>query len=47
VIVALCPCSSGATGTAKVVSQLTSGGTYVNVHAGKNPGGEIRGQVGR
>ena len=50
VIVPLCaPCKPGQTGTAtitsKVVSQLEAGKTYVNVHTGKNPAGEIRGQV--
>ncbi len=51
VIVPLCAsnCHSGMTGTAtiseKVVAQLEAGKTYVNVHTGKNPAGEIRGQV--
>ena len=50
VAVALCgPCKSPASGTARitaaVVKSLESGNTYVNVHTGKNPGGEIRGQV--
>jgi hypothetical protein len=50
VIVALCgPCKSPASGTAHVTAaiakMLQSGNTYVNVHTGKNPGGEIRGQV--
>ena len=50
VIVPLCaPCKSGVTGTAKIsskiVAQLEAGKTYVNVHTGKNPAGEIRGQV--
>jgi hypothetical protein len=50
VIVPLCgPCKSGTSGTAvvssKVVSEMKSGDTYVNVHTAKNPAGEIRGQV--
>ena len=51
VIVPLCAsnCHSGMTGSAtiseKVVAQLEAGKTYVNVHTGKNPAGEIRGQV--
>ena len=51
VIVPLCAgnCHSGMTGTAKIsskiVAQLKAGKTYVNVHTGKNPAGEIRGQV--
>ena len=50
VIVPLCaPCAPGQTGTwtitSKVVGQLEAGKTYVNVHTGKNPAGEIRGQV--
>src|SRR5262245_2521123 len=52
VIVPLCgPCSSGATGSvkvsSKVASQLDHNQAYVNVHTAKNPGGEIRGQLGR
>jgi hypothetical protein len=52
VIVPLCgPCSSGATGTVKVSSKIASelgrNQAYVNVHTGKNPAGEIRGQLGR
>jgi len=52
VIVPLCgPCSSGASGTVKVssqaASQLDHNQAYVNVHTAKNPGGEIRGQLGR
>lgn len=50
VIVPLCgPCKSPASGTARVAASITkmleSGNTYVNVHTGKNPNGEIRGQV--
>jgi hypothetical protein len=51
VIVPLCAgnCHSGMTGTAKIsskiVAQLEAGKTYVNVHTGKNPAGEVRGQV--
>jgi hypothetical protein len=50
VIVPLCgPCKSPASGTAHVsaavAKMLQSGDTYVNVHTGKNPNGEIRGQV--
>ncbi len=51
VAVTLCgPCRSGAQGkaplTAKVAAAIESGGAYVNVHTKKNPGGEIRGQIG-
>ena len=50
VIVPLCaPCKSGQSGkttiSESVISTIESGGAYVNVHTGKNPGGEIRGQV--
>jgi hypothetical protein len=50
VIVPLCgPCKSGASGTARlsesVEKTVESGGAYVNVHTGKNAGGEIRGQI--
>ena len=50
VIVPLCgPCKSTVTGSAKlsktVVTAIESGGTYVNVHTAKNPGGEIRAQI--
>ena len=51
VIVPLCAgnCRSGMSGAAvissKVVTQLESGKTYVNIHTKKNPNGEVRGQV--
>ena len=50
VAVPLCgPCVSGVHGTKKLAAKvrlaLLSGGTYVNVHTARNPGGEIRGQV--
>lgn len=50
VIVPLCgPCRSPASGTGTVtaaqLTQMKNGGTYVNVHTAKNPGGEIRGQI--
>jgi hypothetical protein len=50
VLTPLCgPCTSPASGTATVTSaEITSmknGGTYVNVHTGKNANGEIRGQI--
>ncbi|HUQ21486.1 MAG TPA: CHRD domain-containing protein [Gaiellaceae bacterium] len=48
--VSLCgPCRSGAAGSARVdartLKALIGGGTYVNVHTARNPGGEIRGQI--
>ena len=50
VMVALCGlCKSGQRGTTTLthaqLSKIEAGGTYVNVHTTKNPGGEIRGQV--
>ena len=50
VIVPLCaPCKTGAHGRATVdaavLNALEAGRTYVNVHTGKNPLGEIRGQL--
>jgi hypothetical protein len=50
VIVPLCqPCTSPAHGkttiSKSVIATIESGGAYVNVHTGKNPAGEIRGQV--
>jgi hypothetical protein len=50
VAVPLCaPCKSGMTGTATVSkavwTQIAKHLTYVNVHTGKNPAGEIRGQL--
>ncbi len=51
VLIALCGgnCRSGMHGTATFASNLVDkierGQTYVNVHTGKNPAGEIRGQV--
>ena len=50
VAVPLCtPCKSGMTGTATVSksvwNQIEKHATYVNVHTGKNPAGEIRGQL--
>jgi hypothetical protein len=54
VIVPLCAtptsCKSPIKGSAKIsaawVKDMTAGKTYVNIHTKKNPGGEIRGQVG-
>ena len=50
VVVPLCgPCKSPMTGTATIsaslLKQIEKHLTYVNVHTGKNPAGEIRGQV--
>ena len=50
VAVALCgPCKSPMSGTATISTslrdQIEKHLTYVNVHTGKNPAGEIRGQV--
>jgi hypothetical protein len=50
VIVALCaPCKNGARGRAtvgaSVLKTLESGRAYVNIHTGKNPAGEVRGQI--
>ena len=51
VAVALCgPCRSGVrrqnvTLRPNVVAALEAGRAYVNVHTGRNPGGEIRGQI--
>jgi CHRD domain-containing protein len=50
VIVPLCtPCTSGQTGTATIsaslLKKIQGHLTYVNVHTGKNPAGEIRGQT--
>jgi CHRD domain len=50
VAVPLCgPCRTGARGTARVnsrtVTALLNGRAYVNVHTGRNPAGEIRGQI--
>ena len=51
VVVPLCgPCKPVEVGTATlssaVVSAIKAGDAYVNVHTAKNPGGEIRGEVG-
>jgi hypothetical protein len=51
VLVPLCgPCKSGVSGTASLTAALKKDFTkhllYVNVHTAKNPGGEIRGQLG-
>jgi hypothetical protein len=50
VAVALCgPCRNGVRGTANlteaVLTALEAGRAYVNVHTGRNPAGEIRGQI--
>ena len=50
VVVPLCgPCKSGQKGTAQLtestVKAMEAGKSYVNVHTGKNPAGEIRGQI--
>jgi hypothetical protein len=50
VIVALCaPCKNGARGratvSASVLNTLELGRGYVNIHTGKNPAGEVRGQI--
>ena len=52
VLVPLCgPCKRAMSGTVKVapatIKAMARGKTYVNVHTKKNPGGEIRGQIGR
>ena len=52
VAVTLCqPCKPGASGetalSAKVAAAIDSGTAYVNVHTKTNPGGEIRGQLGK
>ena len=49
-LVPICgPCKTGMTGkvniTKAVIAALEGGKAYVNVHTGKNAGGEIRGQV--
>ena len=51
VILPLCgPCTATTAGTVKVsaavATALQGKDTYVNVHTAKNPGGEIRGQIG-
>jgi len=50
VVVPLCaPCRSGVRGrmnvNASVLAALEAGRMYVNVHTGRNPAGEIRGQI--
>jgi len=51
VLIALCgagcrsPVSGATIVSAPVVKALATGGTYVNVHTARNPGGEIRGQL--
>ncbi len=52
VVVSLCtPCKNGQTGTATITAALLKAFAkhllYVNVHTGKNPNGEIRGQLAR
>jgi predicted lipoprotein with Yx(FWY)xxD motif len=51
IVVPLCqPCAPGARGkvvlSAKVAAAIANHGAYVNVHTKRNPGGEIRGQIG-
>src|SRR5882757_7535860 len=41
------PAEGSATLTDAQAADLTSGKYYVNVHTAANPGGEIRGQVGK
>jgi hypothetical protein len=50
VVVPLCaPCRSGVRGgtnvNASVLAALEAGRMYVNVHTGRNPAGEVRGQI--
>jgi hypothetical protein len=40
------PTACGAT-IAELVQSMIDGDTYVNVHSAANPGGEVRGQIGR
>jgi hypothetical protein len=52
VVIPLCgPCTSPVTGSKSVTTDqandLKARKMYVNVHTGKNPGGEIRGQITR